>query len=294
MNRPDSTILLATSSSQSVLRNVWGEGANAISYLPYGTLCTWSRTGSVLGFNGQCREQPTGHYLLGNGYRAFNPQLMRFNSPDSFSPFGQGGLNAYCYGGNDPLNKADPSGHAPTVLGTLSKMRRTSVGDMLAKDMVLTNGKRLGPEIFGYDGFYRKKPTFVVLGHGWPGAIDSKESGVVSSYNGGELLGMIKGANVDLTQYESIRLLPCYSGAGGKNSLGYQLFSETGLTVKSYDQTVALEGLNYSYLENAYRQGQLPSTINYTIYKPEFKHHLASRHRDGIRYAPYMKRVFER
>ncbi|EGH35731.1 hypothetical protein PSYJA_44541, partial [Pseudomonas syringae pv. japonica str. M301072] len=37
----------------------------------------------------------TGHYLLGNGYRAFNPVLMRFNSPDSLSPFGEGGVNAY-------------------------------------------------------------------------------------------------------------------------------------------------------------------------------------------------------
>jgi hypothetical protein len=165
---------------------------------------------------------------------------------------------------------------------------------MLAKDMVLTNFKRLGSEMFGGDGFYRNKPAFVVLGHGLPGEINSMENGVLSSYNGGELLGMIKGANVDLTQYESIRLLPCYSGAGGKNSLGYQLFSETGLTVKSYKQTVALEGLNYSQLENAYLQGQLPSTIDYTIYKPEFKHHLASRRRDGIRYDAYMTRVFER
>jgi len=294
MNLPDSTILLATSSSQSVVREVGVKDADTITYLPFGTLHIWSRICSVLGFNGQYCEQSTGHYLLGNGYRAFNPRLMRFNSPDSFSPFGEGGLNAYCYVGNDPLNKSDPSGHAPTVLGALSKMRRTSVGDMLAKDMVLTNGKRLGPEIFGYDGFYRKKPAFVVLGHGWPREINSMENGVLSSYNGGELLGMIKGANVDLTQYESIRLLPCYSGAGGKNSLGYQLFSKTGLTVKSYDLTLTLEGPSYSYLENAFLQGQLPSTINYTIYKPEFKHQLASTRRDGIRYDPYMRRVFER
>jgi RHS repeat-associated protein len=294
MNLPDSIILLATSSSQSVVREVWGEDANTISYLPYGGLCPTSRICPAPAFNGQCREQSTGHYLLGNGYRAFNPQLMRFNSPDSFSPFGEGGLNAYCYVGNDPVNKSDPSGHAPTVLGALSKMRRTSVGDMLAKDMVLTNGKRLAPEIFGYDGVYRNKPAFVVLGHGWPRQVNSMENDVLSSFNGYELLGMIKDANVDLTQYESIRLLPCYSGAGGKNSLGHILFSETGLTVKSYDLTVALEGPSYSYLENAFLQGKLPSTINYTIYKPEFKHQLASTRRDGIRYDPYMRRVFER
>ncbi|WP_434706426.1 RHS repeat-associated core domain-containing protein [Pseudomonas sp. Z1-12] len=47
----------------------------------------------------------TGHYLLGNGYRAFNPGLMRFNSPDSLSPFGEGGLNAYAYSVGDPVNR---------------------------------------------------------------------------------------------------------------------------------------------------------------------------------------------
>jgi len=73
---------------------------------------------SVLRFNGQSKEPVTGHYLLGNGYRGFNSALMRFNSPDSFSPFGDGGLNAYCYCGGDPVNKIDPSGHAGIELNS--------------------------------------------------------------------------------------------------------------------------------------------------------------------------------
>lgn len=52
-----------------------------------------------------------GHYLLGQGYRAFNPVLMRFNSPDSFSPFGKEGLNSYSYCVGDPINFKDPVGH---------------------------------------------------------------------------------------------------------------------------------------------------------------------------------------
>lgn len=66
---------------------------------------------SVLRFNGQRKDPVTGHYLLGNGYRAFNSVLMRFNAPDSLSPFDAGGLNAYCYCSNDPVNNVDPSGH---------------------------------------------------------------------------------------------------------------------------------------------------------------------------------------
>ncbi|WP_433963111.1 RHS repeat-associated core domain-containing protein [Pseudomonas kurunegalensis] len=66
---------------------------------------------SMLRFNGQRKESATGHYLLGNGYRAFNTVLMRFHSPDSLSPMGAGGLNCYAYCGGDPVNNTDPSGH---------------------------------------------------------------------------------------------------------------------------------------------------------------------------------------
>ncbi|MDH1103688.1 RHS repeat-associated core domain-containing protein [Pseudomonas mosselii] len=69
--------------------------------------------GASLGFTGTLTEASTGHYLLGNGYRAFNPLLMRFNAPDSWSPFGAGGLNAYAYCKGDPINLYDPSGHGP-------------------------------------------------------------------------------------------------------------------------------------------------------------------------------------
>lgn len=66
---------------------------------------------SLLRFSGQRKESATGHYLLGNGYRAFNPVLMRFHSPDSLSPMGAGGINCYAYCGGDPVNNTDPSGH---------------------------------------------------------------------------------------------------------------------------------------------------------------------------------------
>lgn len=63
------------------------------------------------GFNGQWPDTLTGHYLLGNGYRAYNPVLMRFNCPDSESPFGEGGFNTYAYCAGDPANRTDPTGH---------------------------------------------------------------------------------------------------------------------------------------------------------------------------------------
>lgn len=64
-----------------------------------------------LGFNGELHEPGLGWQILGNGYRVYNPVLLRFHSPDNQSPFGAGGLNAYAYCLGDPINAHDPEGH---------------------------------------------------------------------------------------------------------------------------------------------------------------------------------------
>ncbi|WP_226488960.1 RHS repeat-associated core domain-containing protein [Pseudomonas sp. B20] len=107
------TKLLATDQQRSVLRFVDKSGIEPLAYSAYGHHPAESGLTSLLGFNGERRDPVTGHYLLGNGYRAYNPVLMRFNSPDSLSPFDEGGLNAYGYSEGDPVGFRDPSGHAP-------------------------------------------------------------------------------------------------------------------------------------------------------------------------------------
>ncbi|KAI0185834.1 hypothetical protein EV127DRAFT_411712, partial [Xylaria flabelliformis] len=62
-------------------------------------------------FNGQWRDPVTGWYHLGNGYRVYNPVLKCFHSPDAWSPFISGDVNAYAYCNGDPINHIDPSGH---------------------------------------------------------------------------------------------------------------------------------------------------------------------------------------
>lgn len=86
-------------------------------YSPYGYRT--HRGACVLAFNGERRDPFTGCYHLGNGYRAYNPALMRFQAPDSFSPFGAGGVNGYAYCAGDPVNRVDPSGHSFDVGGLL-------------------------------------------------------------------------------------------------------------------------------------------------------------------------------
>ncbi|WP_163029483.1 RHS repeat-associated core domain-containing protein [Pseudomonas viridiflava] len=99
--------LLATDQQDSVI----AIPQSVFCYTPYGGRYPKCNPMDLPGFTGQQADRVTGHYLMGNGYRAFNPVLMRFNSPDSLSPFGEGGLNTYAYCAGDPINRVDPSGH---------------------------------------------------------------------------------------------------------------------------------------------------------------------------------------
>lgn len=86
---------------------------HAPSYSPYGFYPAATIADSRPAFNGQFMEARLGAYLLGNGYRLYNPALMRFQSSDSESPFGSGGFNTYAYCKGDPVNHSDPTGHFP-------------------------------------------------------------------------------------------------------------------------------------------------------------------------------------
>ena len=110
------TTLLATDQQRSVLQTLAGTDTQHMAYTAYGHRPVESGLSSLLGFNGDRPDSITGHYLLGQGNRAFNPVLMRFNSPDELSPFGDGGINAYAYCGGDPVNRYDPSGNGAIAL----------------------------------------------------------------------------------------------------------------------------------------------------------------------------------
>ncbi|WP_122236890.1 RHS repeat-associated core domain-containing protein [Pseudomonas syringae] len=121
-NNQSNCALLATDQQQSVI----AAQSLAFAYTPYGHRQPSTGPMNLPGFTGERVDPVTGHYLLGNGYRAFNPVLMRFNSPDSLSPFGEGGLNAYGYCAGDPVNRVDPSGH---MLKSLSRFFKKTRGD---------------------------------------------------------------------------------------------------------------------------------------------------------------------
>ena len=79
-------------------------------YEPYGKRYGGSKSSTWLGFKGEPLNR-VGKYHLGNGYRLYDPNWMRFLSWDSWSPFDAGGVAGYVFGRCDPVNYHDPSGH---------------------------------------------------------------------------------------------------------------------------------------------------------------------------------------
>lgn len=96
--------------------SVLGLPFDMAAYSPYGFLES-KKNAALIAFNGQCLDLSSHAYVLGSGHRLFSPVRMRFNSPDSLSPFDRGGLSAYAYCENDPINFTDPSGHSKLIGG---------------------------------------------------------------------------------------------------------------------------------------------------------------------------------
>jgi RHS repeat-associated protein len=117
------THLLATDRQKTPLI---GTRFSSRCHLPYGSLP--SHHGPTIAFCGQPRDKWRDLYHLGNGYRVYNPLLMRFQSADRLSPFEAGGLNAYGYCIGDPVNRTDLGGRASTSLSPRPSMSQPQAG----------------------------------------------------------------------------------------------------------------------------------------------------------------------
>jgi RHS repeat-associated protein len=116
------TLLLLTDANHSVLGESQQSDLRTAVYSAYGERHSDDEMQSLLAFNGEVLDSANGWYLLGRGYRAYNPCLMRFHSPDSLSPFGSGGVNPYTYCLGNPIALRDPTGHSS--VGYSGRLRR--------------------------------------------------------------------------------------------------------------------------------------------------------------------------
>lgn len=267
------TTLLATSKTQSVITTVNTDKVTARCYSPFGFLSTGDSIDASVAFNGAYHEPATQTYLLGNGYRAFNPVLMRFHSPDSFSPFGKGGLNAYVYVRNDPANRIGPSGHLSFDPAKL--WRRAFKGSkhgvelfglqndaMLAKTSTykIKEVVPFGQQGFLFDHWYKGDRTLFINAHGGKGYIEIAPGHGIGA---AELVERLKSDNILPGKYKRINLLSCHVAEGGTNSFAQELHNLTGLKIKAYENHIHYylwpKLLNIFYnLENIQPIGKTP------------------------------------
>lgn len=232
--------LLAFDKLRTVQRLFINGGLISSSYTAYGFL-PYLQT-SVTGFTGEYCDPTTGCYLLGNGYRAYNPQIMRFNSPDSDSPFGSGGLNCYAYVQGDPVNQSDPSGHGPRKIWE----------DFYYRNRIKTIYKGRGVKVDGIRIFPIPAPpsepnaTVHVVAHG--GRSGKRVFGKKKSYLPQELNQLLKEAGVD-TKNRHMHLMACNMAKG---SYIEEFASDAETTASSYDSAVLVSDFEDSGLQYAY------------------------------------------
>lgn len=145
----DGLQLLGCDVKGSVLVRLHGGLLRRIAYTPYG----FARGVVGLGFNGEWHDPFSQAYVLGNGYRAFKPSLMRFQSFDDKSPFQHGGINGYAYCQGDPTNYLDPSGEGP-ISWLRNKFRRSD--PLPAPSQVGGAAAHLVRDMAGLAGFHQE------------------------------------------------------------------------------------------------------------------------------------------
>ncbi|MCO8165467.1 hypothetical protein NJC38_25345 [Pseudomonas sp. 21LCFQ010] len=226
-------MLIATDKPGSAIHGIAESGPYTCVYTPYGYRKAVPGHLQLPGFNRERPDMLTGHYLLGNGYRAFNPVLMRFNSPDNLSPFGKGGPNAYMYCAGDPVNRSDPDGHL------FQKVRK--LWGWLVDPPPATTLTKLGEDIFSFEKLSKNGKTLKILGHGTPQPVAGYHP--MNSIDGTlhtphQLYWKARDSGIDFSSYDKIHLIMCNSAVAGDNSFAARFSALTHKPVKGYVGTV--------------------------------------------------------
>ena len=231
-------MLLATALENTPIQAITAGTRDSFVFTAYGHRLAATGPPS-LGYNGELFQALTGHYLLGNGYRAYNPVLMRFNSPDSLSPFGKGGLNGYAYCAGDPVNRVDPSGHINIGkgLGRLHRMvpavHETTETAVFSGYAALKDLKTQAADAFSFVDAKRRRYNFSSHGNESHVYVDGQP------YTGTQLYEKLRTNGETFAGIDSVGILACNSATLGQNSPAAQFARASGLPTKGYQGTLA-------------------------------------------------------
>jgi len=234
---------------RSVLHTISSDASQSTSYTAYGHTAQKCGSPSLSAFNGERPDPTTGHYLLGNGYRAFNPVLMRFNSPDNLSPFGRGGMNSYAYCEGDPINFTDPTGH---FLSSIRKFLVSSSGNLLSKPQLSVSVDFTKGAVDGISRYQNIKrisgglyiadeplaaggKSLVINGHGREGGHLLSKNKILEPR---EFVSRLKRKGISVKDYNEVHLMICHSAEGGERSLAQYLRKKFGVPVIAYNGEV--------------------------------------------------------
>jgi RHS repeat-associated protein len=231
-------MLLTTGLEGTLIQAISAAAQRSFVFTAYGHRQASSGPPS-LGYNGVRFEALTNHYLLGNGYRAYNPVLMRFNSPDSLSPFGKGGLNSYAYCAGDPLNRADPSGHINIGKG-LGRLHRLVPSVHETTEIAAFSGyaalkdlKSQAVDAFSFVDAKRRRYNFSSHGNESHVYVDGQP------YTGTQLYEKLRADGETFAGIDSVGILACNSATLGPNSPAAQFARASGLPTKGYQGELA-------------------------------------------------------
>lgn len=215
------THVLALDLMGSALAYAFPSGRMCQAYSPFGFT---KKTAAIpVGFNGGYLDLANGCYGLGNGHRWYSPALMRFTTTDTLSPFGKGGINAYCYVLNDPVNRYDPDGRTGEKYMHLRNLKP-----------VIRDSNNFG--IYLKPSHIKNKSDLILHGHGSYNSIKIGDS----VHDANTIPALIKSLSIQLPDIEDIFLLSCNSGAasGSLLSLAQRIANITSRPTYGFDGTI--------------------------------------------------------
>lgn len=202
--------LLATDDKGSVLLVREADEDEPRRYSAYGHDPGLPSSRRLLGLNGEHFERASDGYPLGSGYRSYSPGLMRFQSPDDWSPFGQGGLNSYAFCAGDPVNNQDPSGHmkspvlrvSPSTL-TIAALREPDIFANIIKHSRLADAAALARTSKHLKQMTQPAMTKIARSREQPERLlASAQEGTVGPSLGHSYEVLVRSPSIDLTPFK--------------------------------------------------------------------------------------------